>query len=265
MLVCDFDKTNGGWQAPKITPVVNLELDAYNATLNYSIECFEGAKAYQMHDDPDKLILYRINKNFQRMLKSHEQLGFPSFDIDEMIECTKKLLDKERSWLPQRPLHSIYLRPTSICLDSKLGLSSINKMRTFVVLSPVGPYFPEGFKPIRLYSDNSVVRAWPLGFGDKKVGGNYAPTLKVQRKGLQKYDCDASLWLLHDYVTEVGCMNIFAFWKNKDGEDELITPPLDGTVLPGITRDSILQLAKEMGGFKVSERQFKIHELIETI
>lgn len=131
-------------------------------------------------------------------------------------------------------------------------------MKTFVCLSPVGPYYPRGFKPVKLYCDTKVVRAWPAGFGDKKVGGNYAPTLKISRKGQELHGCDQALWLLHDWVTEVGAMNLFVFWKNEDGENELITPPLDGTILPGITRRSILQMMRELGEFKVTEKPFKI-------
>lgn len=150
------------------------------------------------------------------------------------------------------------MRPTSIAMDNGLGISTIKKMKTFLVLSPVGPYYPRGFVPVQLYCDTQVVRAWPNGFGDKKIGGNYAPTLKISREGNQKYGCDQVLWLLHDYVTEVGTMNLFVFWKNEEGEDELVTPPLDGTILPGITRDSILNLAKSLKKFKVSEKMFKI-------
>ena len=143
-------------------------------------------------------------------------------------------------------------------MDNRLGISSISKMKTFVCLSPVGPYYPRGFVPVKLFCDTSVVRAWPGGFGDKKVGGNYAPTLKTTRNGAEKHGCDQTLWLLHDYVTEVGSMNLFMFWINEHGEKELVTPPLDGTILPGITRRSILELLKELKEFKVSERPFKI-------
>jgi len=162
-------------------------------------------------------------------------------------------------------MHSLYLRPTSICMDDKLGLTKIQKSKTFVILSPVGPYYPRGFVPVNLYCDTNVIRAWPKGFGDKKIGGNYAPTLRSQRHGLQKHGCDQVLWLLHDYVTEVGTMNFFVFWKNEDGEDELVTPPLDGTILPGVTRDTILTLMKEAKEFKVSVRDFKIHDMIRAI
>ena len=199
------------------------------------------------------------------MNTSHKQLGFPQFNIDEMVDCTSKLIDIERDWIPNRPNHSLYLRPTSIAMDNSVGISSIKKMKTFIVLSPVGPYYPKGFVPVKLYCDTSVVRAWPNGFGDKKIGGNYAPTLKISREGTQKHGCDQVLWLLHDYVTEVGTMNFFVFWKNEQGVDELITPPLDGTILPGITRDSILTLARGLGAFKVTEKTFKIQEMVKAV
>jgi branched-chain amino acid aminotransferase len=157
-----------------------------------------------------------------------------------MTKCTAALIDLERDWIPKRPQHSMYIRPNSIAMDNRFGLSSIKKMKTFVVLSPVGPYYPRGFVPVRLYCDTKVVRAWPQGFGDKKIGGNYAPTLRIQRKGIEEHGCDQVLWILHDYVLEVGTMNLFVFWTNEKGVKELITPPLDGTILPGITRDSIL-------------------------
>ena len=100
-----------------------------------------------------------------------------------MVKCTLDLLKLEQEWIPSRPMHSLYLRPTSIAMDNRLGISTIRKMKTFIALSPVGPYYPRGFKPVKLYCDTNVVRAWPSGFGDKKVGGNYAPTLKTTRRG----------------------------------------------------------------------------------
>lgn len=162
-------------------------------------------------------------------------------------------------------MHSIYIRPFSITMDNKIGINQINKMKTMVILSPVGPYYPRGFVPIKLYCDTGVVRAWPLGFGDKKIGGNYAPTIKTQRKALKNYNCDQVLWLLHDYVTEVGTMNLLMYWKNEDGEDEVITPPLDGTILPGVTRNSMLTAMRDWNEFKVTEKPFKIQQVIKAI
>ena len=159
----------------------------------------------------------------------------------------------------------MYIRPFSISMDNRLGITQIKKMKTMVCMSHVGPYYPRGFVPVKLYCDTSIVRAWPNGFGDKKVGGNYAPTLKIGRKGNEIHGCDQALWLLHDYVTEVGTMNIFVYWKNEDGVVELITPPLDGTILPGVTRNSILDLAKSLGEFNVTEKVFKIQEVIKAV
>lgn len=167
-------------------------------------------------------------------------MGLPSFNVNEMLKCTSALMDIERDWIPKKPLHSIYLRPVSIAMDTKLGLSKVEKMRTWISLSPVGPYFSSGFKPVKLYCMSNFVRAWPGGYGDKKIGGNYAPTMRVMRQGKLNHNCDTALWLLHDRILEMGSLNVFVFWKNEYGEDELITPPLNGTILPGVTRDSII-------------------------
>jgi|Transcript_3470 branched-chain amino acid aminotransferase len=262
MLEVDFDLRNGGWQPPVIKPNAGFKLDPSNATLHYAIECFEGSKAYRTVDD--KVIMFRADENFKRMNQSHLQLGIPTFDRFQMLECCRRLVEVEKDWIPNKPLHSLYLRPTSICMDNRLGLSRVTKAKTFIIMSPVGPYYPRGFVPVKLFCDTNVIRAWPKGFGDKKVGGNYAPTLKTQRDGLEKHGCDQVLWLLHDYVLEVGTMNFFVFWKNEDGEDELITPPLDGTILPGITRMSLIELMKELKEFKVSVRKFKVQEMIKA-
>ena len=111
-----------------------------NATLNYSIECFEGAKAYRTVDG--RVSMFRYDENCRRMNSSHERLGIPTFDIHQMVKATKKLVELEKDWIPDRPSHSLYLRPTSICMDNTLGLSRVNKSKTFVILSPVGPYYP---------------------------------------------------------------------------------------------------------------------------
>ena len=154
-------------------------LEPSNATLHYSIECFEGLKAYKKHDDPSVIQMFRVDKNYDRMNTSHRQLGFPLFSTKQMVECTRRLIDIDRDWLPHREMHSMYIRPFSFSMDNKLGVTQINKMTTIVCLSPVGPYYPQGFVPISLYCDTQVVRAWPQGFGDKKLGGNYAPTIRV--------------------------------------------------------------------------------------
>jgi hypothetical protein len=135
-------------------------------------------------------------------------------------------------------------------------------------LVDAGPYYPSGFKPVTLFADTKNVRAWPGGLGDCKVGGNYAPTIRPQQEAA-KAGYAQVLWLFNDgegdCATEVGTMNLFAFLRNEDGEDELVTPPLDGTILPGVTRDSVLQLAKEWGEFRVSERKLTMAELTKAV
>ena len=169
MLEIDYDSHNGGWRNPVIRGNEPFLLDPANATLHYSIECFEGLKAYITHDN--RVMLFRPDKNFERMNTSHRQLGFPEYSGKEMIECLKELIKIEKEWIPRRPLHSLYIRPTSICMDNRLSLSKVEKAKTFVILSPVGPYYPRGFVPVKLYCDTTAVRAWPQGFGDKKIGG----------------------------------------------------------------------------------------------
>lgn len=150
-----------------------------------------------------------------------------------------------------------------------LGVTKSQSAKLFVVMTTVGPYFPTGFKPVNLYCDDTIVRAWPGGAGDKKIGGNYGPTIahtnKINYLGYQQI-----LWLISDLytdnnVTEVGAMNFFVYWINKDGEKELVTCPLDSTILPGVTRDSVLALTKQWNEFKVTEKHFTIYEFIEAI
>ena len=107
-----------------------------------------------------------------------------------MAECCRKLLEVEKDWIPDKPMHSLYIRPTSICMDDRLGLSRVRKSKTFIILSPVGPYYPRGFVPLRLFCDRSIIRAWPNGFGSKKIGGNYGPTIRTQRNGAEQFGCD---------------------------------------------------------------------------
>mmetsp|Transcript_35324 Transcript_35324/g.26335 ORF Transcript_35324/g.26335 Transcript_35324/m.26335 type:complete len:146 (+) Transcript_35324:208-645(+) len=141
VLDIDFDANKGGWQAPVIKPLEELQIDPSNVTLHYSIECFEGLKAYITHDK-SKVQMFRADKNCLRMLSSHAQLGLAPFDPNELLECMKELLRIEKDWIPLKPFHSMYIRPTSIAMDNRLGLGKVTKAKTFVLLSPVGPYFP---------------------------------------------------------------------------------------------------------------------------
>lgn len=164
--------------------------------------------------------------------------------------------------------YSLYLRPTVIGTQNTLGVGPPGSALLFVIASPVGPYYPTGFKAISLEATDYAVRAWPGGVGDKKLGANYAPCIVPQLKAASR-GFQQNLWLFgeEEYVTEVGTMNLFIALKNKDGQKELVTAPLDGTILEGVTRDSVLGLARERlvpKGWTVSERKIRMSEIAEA-
>jgi len=207
--------------------------------------------------------------NVERMLNSCETLSFPKFDGKEFMKCLSELLKIDKRWIPQEYRYSLYIRPTIIGTTATLGVAPAKNIKLYVILSPVGPYFKEGFKAVSLLATNEHVRAWPRGTGASKLGANYAPTVRAQQEAaLQGYS--QIMWLFpnagdnEDYITEVGTMNQFIFWKNEKGMEELITSPLDGTILPGVTRDSIIELAKNWGEFKVTERPVKMSEIVRA-
>jgi len=172
----------------------------------------------------------------------------------------------DKHWIPEGRGYSLYIRPTAIGTYAGLGVGPSLTSKVFVVTSPVGPYYPQGFKPVKLLADTKYVRAWPGGTGGAKVAANYAQGILPQAEAYKKGYAQI-LWLFGSdlQVTEVGTMNIFFFWEKKGGGKELITAPLDGTILPGVTRDSVLALAREWKEFEVTERPFTLHEVIEAI
>ena len=175
MLEIDWDSERG-WHAPVIKEYQPFGMDPAAGVLHYATQCFEGMKAYQ-DANGNHINLFRPDLNMERFRSSCRYLALPDFDPDEFLKCIKELLKVDRDWMPNRPLHSLYIRPTGISLDETLHIERPNKSKVYVILSPVGPYFPAGFKPVRLYSTDKAVRAWPKGHGDKKLGGNYGPTL----------------------------------------------------------------------------------------
>ncbi|XP_074995174.1 branched-chain-amino-acid aminotransferase, mitochondrial-like isoform X3 [Calonectris borealis] len=214
---------------------------------------FEGMKAFRGADD--KIRLFRPELNMQRMERSAQRVCLPAFDGAELLECIRALVRLEQEWVPPGPRASLYIRPTFIGTEPSLGVAPPGQALLFVILCPVGPYFPGGhFSPVGLLADPSHTRAWPGGAGHCKLGGNYGPTIALQRAA-QARGCQQVLWLHgpERLLTEVGTMNLFVFWHREDGELELVTPPLDGLILPGVTRQSLLELAREWGEFGVRE------------
>ena len=161
--------------------------------LHYAIQCFEGMKAYK--DSTGRLRMFRPDLNMDRFQTSMESLAMPSLDKDNLLACICKLLLIDESWVPAKEGYSIYIRPTAIGMSEHLGVTQSDAIKVFVILSPVGPYFKEGLKPIRLYADTLHVRAWPGGSGKFKLGANYGPTIEPTRLAAEKYGCSQVLFI----------------------------------------------------------------------
>lgn len=270
MFQVEWDKQTG-WSTPLISKLHELNIHPGAKVLHYAIQAFEGAKAFRGIDN--KIRFFRLDQNIKRLLRSTRRLALPEFDEGELIKCIHKLVDLDQDWIPkanhgQQQLTSMYIRPTILGNGASLGVASSEQAMLYVLLSPVGPYFKTGFKPISLFADPDIVRAWPGGAGDKKLGSNYAPTIEVQRRA-EKMGFQQVLWLFGEdaKLTEVGTMNVFVTVRNNTtGKLHLITPPLtDGLILPGITRDSILALARQWEDVVCEERYVTIGELEQLI
>ncbi|XP_068962957.1 branched-chain-amino-acid aminotransferase, cytosolic-like isoform X2 [Petaurus breviceps papuanus] len=256
---------NFGWEKPRIKPLENLSLHPGSSVLHYAVELFEGMKAYRGVDK--KIRLFRPDLNMDRMLRSAARITLPEFDKKELLKCIQELVRLEQEWVPYSTSASLYVRPTLIGTEASLGVKKPTKALLFVILCPVGPYFSSGtLKPVSLWANPKYVRSWKGGTGDYKIGGNYGASIFAQNEALH-HGCQQVLWLCGEdhQITEVGTMNLFLYWINEDGEDELATPPLDGIILPGVTRQSILDLAHKWDEFKVTERYLTMNDLIVAL
>lgn len=278
MLTVDWNSKTG-WTTPLIQEFSNFSISPASLVLHYGIECFEGMKAYL--DANGNVRLFRPEKNMARFQNSMQRLALPDVDQEGLLECLKQLLIVDKSWIPSVDGYSLYIRPTAIATSPYLGVQAPNHARVFVILSPVGPYYKSGFAPVKLLADHMNVRAWPGGVGNVKLGGNYAPTIAVSRDAMAKSGAHQILWLFGDdhEITEVGAMNIFFLMKSKTepGVVELITAPLTrGDILPGVTRDSIITIAKgwstdegckdnkQLNQIRVEERFVKMRDVIDA-
>ncbi|XP_026464644.1 branched-chain-amino-acid aminotransferase, cytosolic-like [Ctenocephalides felis] len=253
----------GGWQKPEITPIEPIPLHPAAKVLHYAVEIFEGMKAYRGIDC--KIRLFRPDLNMKRMNVSAQRTGLPLFDGDEFIKCLSRLINIDQEWVPHIENASLYIRPTMIGIDPVLGVYYPRSALLFAILCPVGSYFKQG-SAISLLADPRYARAWPGGSGDTKTGANYGPTIWPQRIASES-KLDQILWLFGEdhQLTEVGTMNIFMVYLNKEGEKVLITPPLNGLILPGITRKAILELACDISDVKVCEKTFNMKFLLDLL
>ncbi|KAM4675414.1 branched-chain-amino-acid aminotransferase, cytosolic [Discoglossus pictus] len=254
-----------GWQKPTIKPLQNFSIHPACSVFHYAVQLFEGLKAYRGQDG--KIRLFRPKLNMERMLRSSVRMTLPTFDTEELLQCLVKLVEVDQDWVPHSSEASLYIRPTFIGTEPTLGVKKSSKALLYIILSPVGSYFPGGtFSPISLWADPKYVRAWKGGTGDCKMGGNYGTSLFAQYEA-KDLGCQQVLWLYGDdeKITEIGTMNFFLLWKDENGEEELVTPPLDGIILGGITRQSILEIARKWGEFKVSERYLTMKDLVTAL
>lgn len=257
MFIMEYD-TERGWHSPKITPYMPLQLDPATATFHYGQAIFEGLKAYRSVDN--KILLFRPHKNMERINITNERMCIPPIDVDFCIKALKTLIGIEQDWIPSAPGTSLYIRPFIIATDPYLGVRPSNTYKFIIILSPVGAYYPQGIKPINIYVESEYTRAVRGGTGFAKTCGNYAASLKAQARAAKEGFVQV-LWLdgiEKKHIEEVGSMNVFFKINN-----EIITPELGGSILPGITRDSVIQLLK-FWGMSVHEKKISIDELYEA-
>lgn len=257
MFIMDYDQTRG-WHDPRIVPYGPLQFDPSMVTFHYGQSIFEGLKAYKSPEG--KILLFRPEENMKRMNNTNDRLCIPPIDIEMGLKAVRELVSVDREWIPDAPGTSLYIRPFIIATDPTLKPLPSDSYKFIIILSPVGAYYPQGINPVNIYVETEYVRAAPGGTGFAKVSGNYAASLKSQVKASEKGYVQV-LWLdgvERKYVEEVGTMNVF--FKIAG---EVITPPLEGSILPGITRDSVIQLLKSQD-ISVKERKISIDEVYEA-
>lgn len=247
-----------GWHRGRIVPYAPISLDPAAAVFHYAQEMFEGLKAYKTHEG--RILLFRPDMNEKRANITAERLCIPKLPEGLMSDAIKALVLMDQDWIPDKEGTSLYIRPFIIATEAFLGVRESHYYLFAIILSPVGPYYKEGLFPTKIYVEDEYVRAVHGGTGCAKVGGNYASGLKSQEKA-QNHGYAQVLWLdgvERKYVEEIGTSNAFFVM-----DDEIITAPLGGSILPGITRDSVITLLKKWGK-KVAERRLTIQEVYDA-
>ena len=257
MFLVDFQEEKG-WYDPRVEPYGPLSLDPATAVLHYGQGLFEGLKAFRGKDG--KIRLFRPNKHVERLNRTATKMCIPTLDPDLVLKSWTTLVDVDRDWVPSAVGTSLYIRPTIIASEAFLGVRPAKEYLYFVILSPVGAYYAEGMAPVKIKVIDNYVRAVVGGLGEAKTSANYAASLHAAEDAKHEGFTQV-LWLdgVHrKYIEEVGTMNIMM----KIG-DEIITPPLAGTILAGVTRDSVLALLREWR-MRVSERPISIDEVVDA-
>ncbi len=255
MFVMDYS-IEKGWYDPRIIPYGPFELEPSCTTLHYGQTIFEGLKAYK--GENGEIFLYRPEKNMERINQSNDRLCIPQIDEEFAVEAIKQLVLIDQDWIPEGEGTSLYIRPFIFGTDNALGVHPSNTYKFVIILSPVGSYYKDGLAPVKIWVEDDYVRAVRGGMGYAKTAGNYAASLKAQAVSEEK-GYSQVLWLdgvERKYIEEVGAMNIFF----KIG-DEIVTPELNGSILPGITRDSVLKVLTAYG-YNASQRRISIDEIV---
>lgn len=255
MFLMDYD-SDSGWHDPRIEPYSNLNLDPTAMIFHYNQQVFEGFKAYRLADGG--IGVFRPEKNIERLNSSARRMAMPEVDQNVFLDAITQLVLVDQGWLPTSLDTSLYIRPVMIATEASLGVRKSNKYLFYIIMSPVGKYYSEGFNPTRIFVSTDYVRAARGGVGEAKTSSNYGPSLVVSAQAADKGYTQV-LWLdalERKYVEEVGTSNIFFLFG-----DELTTPRLVDSILPGVTRESVIHIAKEWG-IPVSERQIAIDEVI---
>jgi len=256
MLVMEYD-TGKGWHSARIQPYGPLTLDPAAMVLHYSQEIFEGLKVFRHPDG--KLAMFRPSDNVDRFNRSAARMCMPQVDETFFLEAMLELIRLEADWVPHSEGTSLYVRPTMIATEPMLGVRPAEQYLCYVILSPVGAYYKGGIAPVKIWISDFYVRATEGGTGEAKTGGNYAASLYAAKEAAEQ-GYDQVLWLdakERRYVEEVGSMNMLFLYDGK-----IVTSPLHGTVLDGITRRSVLTLVKEMG-YEIEERALSVDEIME--
>lgn len=244
-----------GWFDPRVVPYQPINLEPSAMVFHYGQEMFEGLKAYKT--DEGKTLLFRPDKNIERANKTNRRICIPEIPDEDFLQAIQAVVKMDESWIPTKPGTSLYIRPFIIATDPFLGVRPADTYLFMVILSPVGAYYPEGLNPVKIWIEDEYVRAVKGGIGEAKTGANYVASLRSQVKAHDE-GYSQVLWLdgvERKYIEEVGAMNIF-FKINGT----IVTPMLNGSILPGVTRDSVINLCKSWG-LPVEERKISIDEI----
>ncbi|WP_300751630.1 branched-chain amino acid aminotransferase [Janthinobacterium sp.] len=254
---------DGKWQQGELKAYGPLSLDPSASSLHYGQAIFEGYKAFAQPDGSIKT--FRPEQNAERFNRSAARLAMPAIPVELFLEAGDALISQDRNWVPKNTGESLYMRPLMIATDPYLGVRPSDEYLFVLFASPAGAYFPKGVKPVTVWISEDFVRAAPGGTGEAKCAGNYAASLMAQAQAQEK-GCDQVVWLdaVHrEFIEEMGGMNLFFVYKEGD-KITVVTPELTGTLLPGITRRSLLEMARELG-YATEERKLSVQQWRDDI